>query len=248
MLCGAKRGRADPADRQPRLVEPRRVDAFARPAQQVGDREHAADGDAAQRSECEQRGRLHLDRPRPLRMPLGEAGLPDLVEQVARDDRRGRGVRRAAAQRREQAGIRVDPLAGAERPAGSVGADRLGHEQQIAQAERVVERARRADADRPRRAERDQFLEHDRGGGSADAGALNRQQLTVGRSAGVAPEAAVVVEHARLVKQFLGEGERTARVAGEQDARRERRGRVQMDGGGRVAQGERLSRSANLWR
>ncbi len=227
-------------------MEPIRVDPFARPGQQVGDREHAADGDSAQRSEREQRGGLHLDRSGPSRVPLGEAGLPDLIEQVARDDRRGHRLRRAAAQRREQAGVRVDPFAGAERPAGPVGADRPGHDQQIAQAECAVERACRADADHPRRAERDQLLEHDRRRGTADAGALNGQRLTVGRSAGVTPEAAVVVEHARLRQQFLGEGERPARVAGEQDARRERRGRMQVDGGGRVAQGERLSRSANL--
>jgi hypothetical protein len=38
-----------------------------------------------------------------------------------------------------------------------------------------------------------------------------------------------VVEHQRLVEQVLGEGERSARVARQQHARRELGGRVQMD-------------------
>ena len=48
----------------------------------------------------------------------------------------------------------------------------------------------------------------------------------------VAPQAPVVVEHLRAVEQRLREQQRAARVAGQQDALGERRGRLQVDGHG----------------
>ena len=51
----------------------------------------------------------------------------------------------------------------------------------------------------------------------------------VGGGARVAPQAAVVVEHARLDEQRLRERERAPGIAGQQHALGERRGRVQVD-------------------
>ena len=54
-----------------------------------------------------------------------------------------------------------------------------------------------------------------------------------GASPGVAPQAAVVVEHQRLLQQRLGQRERATGVAGQQHALGQRRRRAQVDRGSR---------------
>ena len=61
-------------------------------------------------------------------------------------------------------------------------------------------------------------------------GRLDRQRLAVrARRAGVAPQAAVVVEHQGLLEQHLRERERAPGIAGQQHPLGQRRGRAQVD-------------------
>ena len=83
--------------------------------------------------------------------------------------------------------------------------------------------------------------EHDRGGGAAHPGRLDRERLAVGGGAGVAPQAAVVVEHAGLLQQRLGQHQRPAGVAGEQHPLGQGGGRAQVQGlAGRQGRDSRL--------
>ena len=192
----------------------------------------AADRDAAAPAGREQRRGLHLHGERARGAPRIQALRPVLVEEVARDDRAGPRTRGAASQRIERRGVGVLALAGPERPAGAVGADRLRRDDQLAERERGLERPGGADADRALEAQRDQLLEHDHRGRAAHPGRLDRERRAVRRDAGVPPQSPVVVEHARRLQQLGGERERAARIAGEQRPRRERRGRVQVDRAG----------------
>ena len=148
--------------------------------------------------EREQRRGLHLHRERPAR-----ASSRLLARAVRR--RRGRWKPPvpsrprppAASAALEQMPVGGDPPARAERPAGAVGGDRLGHDEQLAERERGRERAAGPDPDHAPRAEVVQLGDHDRGARAAHPGALDRQRLAVGGGARVAPQAAVVVEHPR---------------------------------------------------
>ena len=230
-----RRPTASPAASSARCIDPR-----ALAAQQVGDGERAADGDAAQRAEREQRRGLHLDRERALLAPAREARLG----RARRTGRSRRSCRcapaRAAAARSDAVSGRVgvDPLARAERPARAVGADRLARRSSRLAPARAPRRARRrcrrgSRASTPSAISSSSTIAAE---GPPMPGALDRQRLAVGGDARVAPEAAVVVEHARLREQLWRERERAAGVAGQQHARRERRRRVQVDGGRRVGQ------------
>ena len=65
---------------------------------------------------------------------------------------------------------------------------------------------------------------------------------------GVAPQAAVVVEHRRLAEQQLGELERATGVAGQQRAGRQRRGRVDVDGHRRGSYDRRMAKKKSASR
>ena len=88
-------------------------------------------------------------------------------------------------------------------------------------AEPGRERAAGADADRAARAQLDQLGEHDRRRRPAHAGRLDRQRPAVGGRAGVAPQAAVVVEHPRLARAAPAPA--PARARGRRAAARARR-------------------------
>ena len=93
----------------------------------------------------------------------------------------------------------------------------------------------------PARPELDQLGDDDRRARSAHAGALDREQPAVVGGAGVAPQAAVVVEHLRLVEQRLGKQQRATRVAGEQHPRGELGGRMEVDRPGHPGEVSRTS-------
>ena len=197
----------------------------------------------------EQRGGLHLDRER----ARGRRGGMRVVEQVDADDRadmdaarRGAHVRPPRSlQRLGELRVGEHTISCEERPRGAVEADGLARDHEVAEREVRRERAAGADADQPPRAERDQLRQDDRRRGAAHARRLDRERLAVGaRGAGVAPEAAMVVEHQRLLQQRLRERERAPGVAGQQHPLGQRRGRAQVDrlgvprrGGGVVASG-----------
>ena len=129
-------------------------------------------------------------------------------------------VRRGSGPRRAQRAARA-----------VLGQRGLGGEQ-LAERE-AVGRARRTCPTRsePARAEHDQLLGHDRRARAAHAGGLDGQRRAVGGHPAVAPQAAVVVEHlAAAVDQLLGEPQRAAGVAGEQDALGDGLVRAEVDG------------------
>jgi len=72
---------------------------------------------------------------------------------------------------------------------------------EIAEPQSLRQGSARTDAQQPPRAEADQLVDHDRGAGTADPGALDRERLAVGRKARVTPQAAIVVEHLGAVEQ-----------------------------------------------
>ena len=92
-------------------------------------------------------------------------------------------------------------------------------------AQAAIQRATGPHADQALRAEVDQLGDDDRRARAAHARALDGQRLAVVRRARIAPQTAVVVEHRRGIEQRLGEQQRSPGIAGEQDARRQRRGR-----------------------
>ncbi len=145
------------------------------------------------------------------------------IEEPTRD-------RPARGERLGERRVRRDALTRAERSGGAVGADRLARDDQVAERQAGGERTAGADADQAPGAEGDQLGQDDRRRGAAHAGGLDRQRLAVGaRGAGVAPQAAVVVEHQRLDEQRLRERQRAAGVAGQQHALGQRGGGVQVD-------------------
>jgi hypothetical protein len=102
-------------------------------------------------------------------------------------------------------GIRAQRAARSERPARPVvGEYRLG-EHELAEPQLTGERPARPDPQQPPGAQGDQLLRDDRGARAAHPGALDGQQLAVGRRAGVPPQPAVVVEHLGALEQVLGE-------------------------------------------
>ena len=161
-----------------------------------------------------------------------------VVEEVGGDDR---PVAHAAAGGRERAvsssGSAPTRPAAPERPAGPVGGERLAGHEQVAQR-RARRPARRTSRPAP-------GVRAPRSASSAITIAALGPPMPVlwivsgspSRAvARVAPQPAVVVEHLRLVEQRLGQQQRAARVAGQQHALGQRRGRVQVDGGhGRAA-------------
>jgi hypothetical protein len=140
------------------------------------------------------------------------------------------GVGRGGAERRQQRGVGGQRRRRAERPAGAVVGDRGLREDQVAEAKLRCQRAAGADADEPASAEPDQLLGDDRRARTAHARRLDGQQFAVGGRAGIAPEAAVVVEHARLSRELLGQTERATGVSGQQDALGDGRVRAQVNG------------------
>ena len=127
--------------------------------------------------------------------------------------------RRAVAgglQRRLEVLVAGDTLGRAQRPARAVGGDRLSRDQQFA---RAPARARAPRTSRPgsaagRRASpapRSRSPHSGRPCRCSGSSAARRR-----RRSGVAPQAAVVVEHLRLVEQRLGEQQRPAGIAGQQ--------------------------------
>ena len=155
-----------------------------------------------------------------------------VVEEVGRDD--GDRVAGRARQRGGQARVGGGALAGAERAARPVRAQRLAGDEQVAEPRAVRERAAGPDPHEPPRAERDQLLGDDRRARPAHARALDRQRRAVGGRARVAPQPAVGVEHLhRRRQQVLGEAQRAPGVAGQQHALGDGRVRPEVDGSGR---------------
>ena len=154
-----------------------------------------------------------------------------VVEEVARCDepcaRLGTGRR---PQRVDEICARGDPIARAERSARAIGRQRRLGDDEVAEREIGMQRPARADADRLLEPEIAELLKHDRGARPAHPGALDRQRLAVRGGARIAPQPAVVVEHLGLREQQLGECEGAARVAGQQCARSQRGGGVDVDG------------------
>jgi hypothetical protein len=140
------------------------------------------------------------------------------------------GVGRGRAERLQQRGVGGQRPRRAERAAGTVLGDRGLGEDQVAEAQLGLQRAAGADADEPLGPEPDQLLGDDRRARAAHSRRLDGQQFAVGRGSGVAPEAAVVVEHARLIGELLRQTERATGVAGQQDALRDGGVRAQVNG------------------
>ena len=134
------------------------VDAPARGSEQVADGQHAAGAHAAQLGEAEERRGLHLDRERRTRGIGSGIGVVAvrIVEEVGRDDRaapRAAVALRGRGQRVGQRPVGGDSLAGAERPARAVVADRFLRDDHVAEREAADERAARPHAHEPPRAE-----------------------------------------------------------------------------------------------
>ena len=180
-------------------------------AETVADREHRRGGDAVPGGDREHGAGREVERDR------AAAGARRVVVEVGRDHQPDRGAVAGGAQAGEQTRVGRQLALRAERPAGPVPhADRLGDHQR---AERQVgERAAAPDPDQPSRAERDQLLGDDRRARAAEAGALDGQRRAVGGRPGVAPEAAMVVEHLRPVEQLLGQSQRPAGISRQEHA------------------------------
>ena len=188
-----------------------------------------ATGTPARGARREQRRGLHLDGERV--GVLRALALAGLVEQVDADDRAQpapRGVRSPARRSAPASALARSPAPSArEVPSAQIASRAITSSPSASpptSAPQVPTRiARRTPSAISSR-------EHDRRRRAAHAGRLDRQRLAVGRRAGVAPQAAVVVEHARLDEQRLRQRERAPGIAGQQHALGERRGRVQVDG------------------
>ena len=170
---------------------------------------------------------LHLDRDRARR----RARRP---RAPGRGRRRGRSSRRAPSGRRAATSSRRQPASGSTRgPAPSArlvpsAASTSVAATSDADASPPVERAARPDADGALDAEHAQLLARRSPRSGRRCRGSDRQRLAVGGLARVAPQPAVVVEHQRAFGQLLGEQQRPARVAGQQNARGERGGRMDV--------------------
>ena len=183
------------------------------PRTALDDEQHAGRGRPAARGGGQHRRRLHLDRQRARLAPGVLEPGPRVVEEVGGDDRAGR--RHVRPQRAQQRLVRRDTSPAPARGSPRRGEHALGRDAGR-RGRRPVERPARPDAHEAPGAQLDQLLDDDRRARAAHAGALDREQLAVGRLARVAPQAAVVVEHLRRVEQRLGHPERPAGVAGEE--------------------------------
>ncbi len=135
-----------------------------------------------------------------------------------------------ALQRAGEPAIGGHTLAGPECARGPVEADRLARDHELPQREAGCKRPAGPHAHGASHAERDQLVQDDRGRGAAHARGLDRERLAVrARGAGVAPKAAMVVEHARLCDQDLRERERAPGIARQQHALGQRGGGAQVD-------------------
>jgi hypothetical protein len=159
------------------------------------------------------------------RSGLGPRGRQHRVVDVGRRDQRARG-RSAGRERPGKRVVRLDTIARSERAARTVGRQRRLRDDDRAERRRA-ERGRRADPYEPAGAERDQLGDDGRGARPAEAGALDRQRGVVERHPRVAPESAVVVEHARAVDQLRRQPQRPPRIAREQHALGDRLVRLQ---------------------
>ena len=211
--------------------------ALAVGVEDVGDRQQAGDADPAQLADAQQRRGLHLDRQRAGRAPRARA-------RRRRGRRRGRSWRSArCARARRRAPSPAAACSAATSPASaatspSAPSARLAPSPASAASAMTRSPSARSPSSAPHvptriarcEAEVAELLEHDRRARPAHPGALDRQRLAVGGAPRVAPQAAVVVEHLRLGEHELGERERAARVAGQQRARGQRGGGVDVDG------------------
>ena len=182
----------------------------------------------------EHRGGREVARERARRRP---GGGEHRVVDVGRGDEpaRARRAGRSGQRRGEPLSAVTRPRAPSARLAPSRGDRRVGHDERADR--RRPEPGGGAHADQPPRAERDQLRDHRRRARPAEPGALDRQRRAVRGRPAVAPEPAVVVEHARSVDQLLREPERAAGVAGQQHALRDRL--VRLEDRGRVGHGRR---------
>ena len=203
----------------------------------VAHSEQAGRGHAAAHGYLQDRGGLHLHGERASLDPVRRRLIPGAVKEVA-----GRDRRRACAgshQPLEQLGVGRQGSVGAEGSAGPVGGEHRRGGEQSPELELRIERAACADPDQLGRAERDQLLADDRRTRPAHAGGLHGQRLAVRRDPGVAPQSTRVVEHLRrCLEQHLGHGERTPRIARQQNPLGQLGGRPEVIGADVVLEGQ----------
>jgi hypothetical protein len=92
-----------------------------------------------------------------------------------------------------------------------------------------IERTAGPDSHQGAGSEPEQLVHHDRRARATHAGCLHGHRLAVTRAAGIAPEAAVMVEHARLLEHRLGHRQGAVRVAGQEHPLRQLGGGPQVD-------------------